>query len=404
MKVRGLRVNFDHTQLFDGLDLDFAEGSYTLICGPTGCGKSSLVLALTGGLQASVSGEITGGPAAVVWQDPGAQLCGRTVLDEVRLPMDYSNVPAEESTRRARELLVEGDLAGVEPGRDPVLLSGGQQQRLVLAAGLAQDCPVLILDEATSQLDQAGRARFEAAVQSQPHRTIIAIDHDPTHHLPRADRVIVLGEGGVVRHDGPTLPDDPASFGIRAPGSTLPKHSSRLGNAETEIDLGFGSFPLGSVVAVVGANGSGKSTLLRQLARRRDLLRHGVAWVPQRGAHYLLRDTVAGELDAGPTSFTPAEAGLTGCEQLAPLSLSGGQRQRLALAHALGGANLSLALLDEPSYSQDLAGTRQVIELITRDVDRRVTLIASHDQLLIDAIATHVATMADGEVRQVATC
>ncbi len=404
MKVRGLSVNFDHVELFGGLHLDFTNGSYTLICGPTGCGKSTLALALSGELNAQMEGEVSGGPVAVVWQDPGAQLCGRTVVDEVRLPMDYRNVPADVSTRRAHELIADVDLRGVEPERDPVRLSGGEQQRLVLAAALAQECPVLILDEATSQLDHQGREQFETVVQAHANSTIIAIDHDPTHHLKRADRVIVLGEGGVVCHDGPTLPDDPARFGIRAPGITLPQYSSRLGAADTGIDLGFGSFPLGSVIAVVGANGSGKSTLLRQLARRRDLLRRGVAWVPQRGAHYLLRDTVAGELDVGPGSFSPAEAGLAGCEQLAPLSLSGGQRQRLALAHALGQANLSLALLDEPSYSQDLAGTRQVIDLITRDVERRVTLIASHDQLLIDAVATHVATMADGEVRQVATC
>ena len=74
------------------------------------------------------------------------------------------------------------------------------------------------------------------------------------------------------------------------------------------------------------------------------------------------------------------------------LNLSGGQRQRLALARGL-------ALLDEPSYSQDLNGTRSIARMILAGSQERVTLMATHDRLIVDALATHVAHVADGELK-----
>jgi len=75
-------------------------------------------------------------------------------------------------------------------------------------------------------------------------------------------------------------------------------------------------------------------------------------------------------------------------------------RSREALARALGRAGTRLALLDEPSYSQDLSGTAQVAEMIKQDAHRRVTLMATHDSLLIDALATHVLRLPGGRIEE----
>jgi len=163
--------------------------------------------------------------------------------------------------------------------------------------------------------------------------------------------------------------------------------------------VGLGRLPYGAIVALTGPNGAGKSTLLRSLARRRDLLRAGISWLPQRGSNHLLARTVGDELSRN-TAFTPASTGLEDSTGLSPLALSGGQRQRLALARALGRAGTRLALLDEPSYSQDLSGTAQVAEMIKQDAHRRVTLMATHDSLLIDALATHVLRLPGGRIEE----
>lgn len=400
MIIRDFTLTYrDDTTLFHGLNLSFVPGSYTLICGPTGSGKSSLAFALAGCSSATVTGTIDGGPAAVVWQDPAAQMCGRSLLDEARLPLDYRNIDASTGTARAFELLQKVRLDHLPADRDPMRLSGGEQQRLAFAASLAQDTPVLVLDEATSQLDRSARATFLQTLTSATDKTIIAIDHNVDCHLPYLDRMIILGPEGTIEWDGPAPPPNPGDYGIRMPGSSFPTTISNTGDAQAEtIDLGFAKLALGSIMAVLGPNGSGKSTLLRELTNNRKLLRKGIAWSPQRGAHYLLRGSVAEELDG---AFPAADVGLAAQTTTHPLMLSGGQRQRLALARALGDRTRRLALLDEPSYSQDLTGTRQVIDMIARDASRRVTLMATHDTLLIDALATHRLRLRNGEIQDI---
>lgn len=395
MKVSGLQVSPTSGEtLFNGLDLCLATGSYTLVCGPTGSGKSTLAMVLAGCHRGEVQGQVSGGPVAAVWQDPGAQMSGHNALDEVRLPMDYRCIPADVATARARDLIGAVGLSHLPENRDPMLLSGGEQQRLALAAALAQGAPVLVLDEVTSQLDAEGRRDFLRVLDELAGElTILVVDHDPAPHLERADRIIVLGERGRVIADGPSLPDSAERLGIRVPGGRLGdlgEATGCTGRDWQELDLGFARLPRGARAAVTGANGAGKSTLLNSLTRRKDLLLRGVTWVPQRGLNHLFSPTVRDELSSCSHGHDLEAAGLSDLAERHPLSLSGGQRQRLAIAKALGAGPARLALLDKPSYSQDLSGTQRVARMILTGAEDRVTLMATHDHALIDALATHV--------------
>ncbi len=400
MKITQLDCHRGSTRLFHGLDVDFPPGSYTLICGGTGTGKSTLALILAGTLTRGVSGSLDAPKegVAAVWQDPAAQMCAPTVLDEVRRPLDYHLVPADEGTALARKLLQTVALEHIDPGHDPMRLSGGEQQRLAFAAAHALGAPVLVIDEATSQLDLQSREALFAAIDSIEGLTIVAIDHNVEAHLERATRIIVMGKGGRILYDGDTLPAHAHQWGVRMPGASFPSYRAKAVLSDKRVDCGPLSIPVGAIVALTGPNGAGKTTFLTSLTTNKTLVRAGIAWLPQRGSHHLSADSVAEELGHGAAAFTAQDCGLAGLETRHPLTLSGGQRQRLAVAAALGRQDIHVALLDEPSYSQDHEGTEQMINMVTRDAKQRVTIVASHDEAFIEAVATHRCEIREGKI------
>lgn len=227
---------------------------------------------------------------AAVWQRPSIQLFRSTVIDEVRAPLDYQEVPATQATDQARDMLHLVGLDHVAEHRDPTTLSGGEQQRLALAAALAQQTPVLILDEATSALDTDAAQLFSQALdraRAERNVTIIAIDHRPDLHINKANRLLVLDDGDVAL-DGP--PSEIFAnhqavdrLGLRTPATQTPEQATPpTSHTDTSYTSGGISLsgvdvhvrrahilsdlvldvPLGSVALLTGDNGVGKSTVL----------------------------------------------------------------------------------------------------------------------------------------------
>ncbi|MEZ2189344.1 ECF transporter S component [Corynebacterium sp. CCM 9204] len=305
------------------VSLTLAAGSYTLVSGPTGSGKSTIALSVAGalgaGFPAETSGTITidgivvAGPdgtvasvaevsrrVSAVWQHPESQLFAATVIDEVRRGLDHLCVPAEEGTRRSLAALDDVGLTHIHPLRDPWTLSGGEQQRLVLAAALVLDTPVLVLDEVTSQLDDEATTQFTEVlhrVREKRGMTVLAVDHRAEAHMGLADRVIIVSPDGGIAVDG--TPEEVYAehaeqcreFGLRVPepwaeNTTAVFRGSGCGRTpgtgpgRTALELdrvgvhGHGkqllhdvttAVPLGAVVALTGPNGAGKTTLIRAL-------------------------------------------------------------------------------------------------------------------------------------------
>jgi ATP-binding cassette subfamily B protein len=142
-------------------------------------------------------------------------LFAATVRENIR----YGRLDAtdHEVEAAAREANAHGFVGDLPLGYDTVLgsrgntLSGGQRQRIAIARALLRDAPIVILDEATTGLDPAGRAFVEASLERLTRgRTTITITHDSRSVLA-ADRVVWLEEGGIVEDGSPAeLLADPA--------------------------------------------------------------------------------------------------------------------------------------------------------------------------------------------------
>jgi len=207
----------DGTLALDDVSLEVPRGSYAVLLGANGSGKSTLARHLNGLLRPTSgrvlsSGLPTDDPRNVlpirarvgmVFQNPDNQIVATTVADDVAFGLENLGLPADEIERRVDWALeVTGLLA--ERERPPHMLSGGQKQRLAIAGAVAMRQEALILDEATSSLDSAGRREVRELVQDL-HRggvTVLAVTHRMEEALD-ADRVFVLSHGRVALQGRP---------------------------------------------------------------------------------------------------------------------------------------------------------------------------------------------------------
>jgi len=205
-----------------GVSFDLSPGELLVVMGASGAGKSSLCRCLNGLIPHFLRGAMTGEVVAVgrdtrhmrvadcarqvglVFQDFEAQLFSTNVELEVAFGAESLGLPRRQIAERVWKLL---ELVGLThlAARRPASLSGGEKQRLAIAAALAADPPVLVLDEATSDLDPVGKAAvFNLARQlARDARRGVVFAHHDAEEAVGASRVLVRSHGQAVALDTP---------------------------------------------------------------------------------------------------------------------------------------------------------------------------------------------------------
>jgi cobalt transport protein ATP-binding subunit len=219
------------------ISLNIPQGKLVVIMGASGAGKSTLVKCLNRVIPAFQSGRFAGevrlfgrqlrhekvgqlaGTVGMVFQDFEAQLFSTTVRDEVLFGMEQLGVPPQKMDQRLRKVLVQVGLAGFE-ARDPTTLSGGEKQRLAIAALLALQPQIFVLDEPTTDLDPQGRQEIFALLGRMrgDGSTLIVVEHELAAAVA-ADQIVLLAAGEIVAAGSPrdVLPqiDLLTRYGIR---------------------------------------------------------------------------------------------------------------------------------------------------------------------------------------------
>jgi iron complex transport system ATP-binding protein len=222
LQTQQLQLSYDGAPIITGLDLNIPAEKITILVGPNGCGKSTLLKGLARLLKPQAGSVYLDGTSifrlptkevakqmGILPQGPVAPegLTVRELVAQGRYPhqswFQQWSKQDEQITQRA---LATTNL--VELGDRPLeTLSGGQRQRAWIAMALAQDTPILLLDEPTTFLDMAHQIEvldLLYELNQAEGRTIVMVLHDLNQACRYADHLIALRQGQVLAQGSPT--------------------------------------------------------------------------------------------------------------------------------------------------------------------------------------------------------
>ncbi len=303
VKLEHLSFHYEDEENICGIhDVSFhlPKGSCTVLCGTSGCGKTTLLRLISGLIPTFFAGEIKGkievngkNPLemssderaltyGMVFQDPRSQFFMPRVLNEIAFSGENLGIERMQLLHKIEVITRQLGLSDLMD-RDLSRLSSGQKQKVAIAAACLLNPPLLILDEPTANLDyESTRSLIEILTEIKKNGTTILISEHRLHCLlPITDRYIYLKQGSLAKcwsksdFEKMTL-EETEKYGLRHPdsgknlfipscrdkgdllvGKAVGFHYAHQCLVLNKLDFSLGK---GSVVAVVGKNGKGKTT------------------------------------------------------------------------------------------------------------------------------------------------
>ncbi len=224
VSIQSVSKKFGDVPILHGVDIEIADGSFTVLVGPSGCGKSTL-LRMIAGLEQINGGEIRIGNKRVNDLQPKERDIAMVFQNyalyphmTVRQNMAFSLVLAKQDRQtidtkvaRAAEILALGALME----RFPRQLSGGQRQRVAMGRAIVRDPQVFLFDEPLSNLDAKLRVAMRSEIKELHQRlktTSIYVTHDQIEAMTMGDKIVVMRDGRIEQTGSPLdLYDHPAN-------------------------------------------------------------------------------------------------------------------------------------------------------------------------------------------------
>jgi len=449
----------------DKINLSIKRGELVVLCGESGCGKTTLTRIINGLIpnyyEGELEGEITFGDIQVkalpmheiakkvgsVFQNPRSQFFNINTTSELAFHCENIGIGVEEIVDRIGETSVQFAMSHLLE-RNIFHLSGGEKQKVACASVSTAGTEICVLDEPSSNLDvQAIKELGEILrLWKREGKTIVIAEHRLYFLLPIADRFVYMAEGKIKNIFTPeqirSLSDRRYSdMGLR-PLSLKPEEKDLIHARGTSNELylrnfSFSykrkapvlnfmklSFPGNSIIAVIGENGTGKTTFARCFCGLEKKCKGNVEingksytnsqrlklcyMVMQDVNHQLFTESVMDEVLLSMKNADNAFAedilkklNLHNEKELHPMSLSGGQKQRVAIAGAIA-SEKEILFFDEPTSGLDMRHMKEVSTMISYLHKNGNTLfIITHDHDLIEECCTHVMHLKDASTAEV---
>ena len=452
----------------DSVSLTISSGQVVVLCGESGCGKTTLTRLINGLIPHYYAGMLSGHvlidgedisakpvhenakKVGSVFQNPKSQFFTVDTTSEVAFGCENMRWERDRIAKRISEISAE---FGIEELMDRNLfrLSGGEKQKIACASVAAPEPEIFVLDEPSSNLDQAAirdLAGYIAKWKSEG-KTVVVAEHRLSYLMNAADRFVYLKNGRIEKDipasDFKALSDaEIEKMGLRPIRRALScrkkaaheghvhlrdvsmiKPTEKSGGMEV-LHIDSLSIPKGSITAILGNNGAGKSTFARVLSglekksheqveidgktyKKKELLQKSFV-VMQDVNHQLFAESVYDEVRISLDKSLPVEQekekvegilstlNLLELSERHPQSLSGGQKQRVAIACA-NACGKDILIYDEPTSGLDLFHMKEVSDQLLALSERGVTqLVITHDPELVYRTCDYAVFVEKGSV------